>query len=48
MEKKCTRLSAPTVGRNVKFRSNRMEADQSTVENVTPSEDPHEDIKPAR
>jgi hypothetical protein len=46
MEKRCIRLFAPTVERNVKFRSNQMEADQSTVENVTLSEDRHEDIKP--
>ena len=45
MEKRCTRQSVPTVERNVKFRSNQTEADQSIVENVTPSEDRPEDIE---
>ncbi len=47
MEKRCTRLSAPTVERNVKFRSNQTEAGLSTVENVTPNEDHHDDIESA-
>jgi hypothetical protein len=45
MEKRCTRLFAPNVERNVKFRSNQTEADQSTAKNVTLSEDRREDIK---
>ena len=45
MEKRCTRLFAPNVERNVKFPSSPMVADQSTAKNVTLSEDRPEDIK---
>ena len=43
--KKCTRLPALTVERNVKFHSSQTEAGQFTAENATLKEDHHEDIK---
>jgi len=41
---RCIRQSAPIVAKNVKFRSNLMEADPYTAENVIPNEE-QEDIK---
>jgi hypothetical protein len=43
--KKCTRLPALTVERNVKFHSNLTAAGQCTAENATANEDHQEDIK---
>ena len=43
--KKCTRLPALTVERNVKFHSNLTAAGQYTAENATANEDHQEDIK---
>ncbi len=43
MKERCTRQSAPIVGRNVKFPSSLMEVDQFTAENVMLSEDRLED-----
>ena len=43
--KKCTRLPALTVERNVKFHSNPTAAGQCIVENAIANEDHHEDIE---
>jgi len=47
MEKteKCTRPYALIVVKNVRYPSNRMEADPYTAENAILNEDPQEDIK---
>jgi hypothetical protein len=41
---KCIRQFVLTVGKNVKFRSNLMEADRYTAENAMQREDPQEEI----
>ena len=43
-EEKCIRQFVLSVARNVKFRSNLMEADPYTVENAMQREDPREEI----
>jgi hypothetical protein len=43
-EKRCTRQFALNAGRNVKFPSSQMVADQYTAESVTRREHPHEEV----
>jgi len=45
---RCIRLSALIVVKNVKFHSNQIPADQSTVEIVGQREDNHEDLDTRR
>jgi len=43
-QEKCIRQFAQNVNKNVKFRSNLMEADPYTAENAMQREDPQEEI----
>ena len=43
-QEKCIRQFVLSVNRNVKFRSNLMEADPYTAENATQREDPQEEM----
>jgi hypothetical protein len=43
-QEKCTMRSALNVDKNAKFHSNLTEPDPSIAENVTPNEDPREEI----
>jgi len=43
-QEKCTMQSALNVDKNAKFHSNLTQADPYTAENVTPNEDPREEI----
>jgi len=45
---KCTKQHALTAAKNVKCRSSQTRADQFTVENVGPREDPREDLDTKR
>jgi hypothetical protein len=45
---RCTKQPALTAAKNVKCRSSQTRADQFTVENVGPREDPREDLDTKR